>query len=108
MYVTCPFVVQGLYPLKDYMHGLEASLEAVANRVQSLEEVVLLLRQTTDLDPDPAIHRVRWDLQEGKRFPIPWQDSISRPIAPVSSAAGGDNTTRPRRQSLGQFFKKLV
>jgi len=56
---------QGLYPLKDYMQGLEASLEAVANRVQSLEEVVLLLRQTADLDPDPIIHRVRWEQAEG-------------------------------------------
>jgi hypothetical protein len=26
-----------------------------------------------------------------------WRDSISRPIAPVSSVAGGDVTTRPRR-----------
>jgi len=48
------------------MQGLETSLEAVSNRVQSLEEVVLLLRQTTDLDPDPVIHRVRWDTSEGK------------------------------------------
>jgi hypothetical protein len=29
---------------------------------------------------------------------IPWRDSISRPIAPISSVAGGDVTTRPRRQ----------
>ena len=47
------------------MQGLEACLEAVANRVQSLEEVVLLLRQTADLDPDPIIHRVRWEQPEG-------------------------------------------
>ncbi len=47
------------------MQGLEATLEAVSNRVQSLEEVVLLLRQTADLDPDPVIHRVRWDASEG-------------------------------------------
>jgi hypothetical protein len=26
-------------------------------------------------------------------LPIPWRDSISRPIVPVSSAAGGHNTT---------------
>jgi hypothetical protein len=34
-----------------------------------------------------------------KRYshPIPWRDSISRPIAPVSSVAGGDDTTWPRR-----------
>jgi hypothetical protein len=32
--------------------------------------------------------------------PIPWRDSISRLIAPVSSRAGGDDTTRPRLQSL--------
>jgi hypothetical protein len=25
--------------------------------------------------------------------PIPWRDSISRPIAPISGAAGGDVTT---------------
>jgi hypothetical protein len=30
--------------------------------------------------------------------PVPWQDSISRPIAPISSVAGGDDTTRPCRQ----------
>jgi hypothetical protein len=29
---------------------------------------------------------------------IPWRDSISRLIAPVSSEKGGDNTIRPRRQ----------
>jgi hypothetical protein len=29
---------------------------------------------------------------------MPWRDSISRRIAPVSSVAGGDDTTRPRRQ----------
>jgi hypothetical protein len=30
--------------------------------------------------------------------PIPWRDSITRPIAPVSLVAGGDDTTGPRRQ----------
>jgi hypothetical protein len=29
---------------------------------------------------------------------MPWRDSISRLIAPVSSLAGGDGSTRPRRQ----------
>jgi hypothetical protein len=33
-------------------------------------------------------------------LPVTWRDSISRPIAPVSSVADGDYTTRPRR--LGQ------
>jgi hypothetical protein len=33
-----------------------------------------------------------------KYHPIPWRDSISRPIAPISSVAGGDVTTRPIRQ----------
>jgi hypothetical protein len=28
----------------------------------------------------------------------PWQDSISRPIAPISSVAGGDDTTPPARK----------
>jgi hypothetical protein len=28
--------------------------------------------------------------------PIPWRDSISRPIAPVSLVAGGDDATRTR------------
>jgi hypothetical protein len=28
-------------------------------------------------------------------YPTPWRDSISRPITPVSSVAGGDDTTRP-------------
>jgi hypothetical protein len=28
---------------------------------------------------------------------ISWRDSISRPITPASSVAGGDDTTRPRR-----------
>jgi hypothetical protein len=33
------------------------------------------------------------------------RDSISRPIAPVSSVAGGDGTTRPRRQGkIGVFI----
>jgi hypothetical protein len=30
---------------------------------------------------------------------LPWRDSISRLIAPVSSVAGGDDTTRPRRRA---------
>jgi hypothetical protein len=29
--------------------------------------------------------------------PIPWRDSISRPITPVSSVAGGDDPTRPHQ-----------
>jgi hypothetical protein len=28
--------------------------------------------------------------------PVPWRDSISRPIAPVSTVAGGDDITRRR------------
>jgi hypothetical protein len=39
--------------------------------------------------------------------PIPWRDSISRPIAPVYSVAGGDDTTRPRRQGLQAVFTWL-
>jgi hypothetical protein len=37
------------------------------------------------------------------------RDSISRPIAPVSSVVGGDDTTRPRRQGLvqGIYFKEV-
>jgi hypothetical protein len=31
--------------------------------------------------------------------PMLWRDSISRPLAPVSSVEGGDDTTRPRRQA---------
>jgi hypothetical protein len=31
---------------------------------------------------------------------IPWRDSISRPIAPISSAPGEDDSTRPRRQGV--------
>jgi hypothetical protein len=31
--------------------------------------------------------------------PIPWPDSISRPIAPISLVAGGDVTTRLCRQA---------
>jgi hypothetical protein len=39
--------------------------------------------------------------------PIPWRDSISRPIDPVSSVADGDNSARPRRQGeLRIFFTK--
>jgi hypothetical protein len=30
--------------------------------------------------------------------PMPWRDSISQPIAPVSLVSGGDDITRPRRQ----------
>jgi hypothetical protein len=29
---------------------------------------------------------------------IPWRDSISRPIAPVTTMTGGNVTSRPRRQ----------
>jgi hypothetical protein len=32
--------------------------------------------------------------------PIPWRESILRPIDPVSSVAGGDDATRPRRQDI--------
>jgi hypothetical protein len=30
--------------------------------------------------------------------PIPWRDSISRPIAPISWVAGGDGTPSARRR----------
>jgi hypothetical protein len=37
--------------------------------------------------------------QKKKNYhPIPWRESISRPISPISLVAGGDDTTRPRRQ----------
>jgi hypothetical protein len=36
--------------------------------------------------------------------PIPRWDSISRPIAPISSVAGGDDVTRPRRQGANQTY----
>jgi hypothetical protein len=32
-----------------------------------------------------------------RHHPMPWWDSISRPIVPVSLVAGRDNTTRPCR-----------
>jgi hypothetical protein len=38
--------------------------------------------------------------------PIPRRDSISRPIAPVSSVAGGDETPWPRRQGTFWFAHK--
>jgi hypothetical protein len=38
--------------------------------------------------------------------PIPWRDSISRLIALVYSMAGGDDTTRPRRQ--GHIVKSCI
>jgi hypothetical protein len=31
---------------------------------------------------------------------MPWRDSISRLIAPVSSEAGGDDATRPQNQGV--------
>jgi hypothetical protein len=34
---------------------------------------------------------------------LPWRDSISRLIAPISSVAGGDATTRHRRQVRFRF-----
>jgi hypothetical protein len=36
--------------------------------------------------------------------PIYWRDSISRPIIPVSSVAGRDDTTRQRRQGPSGFY----
>jgi hypothetical protein len=36
--------------------------------------------------------------------PILWRDSILRPIAPVSSMAGGDDTTRPHHQEYKYVF----
>jgi hypothetical protein len=38
---------------------------------------------------------------------ISWRDSISWPIAPVSSVAGGDDTTRPSRQGRWTFVWHL-
>jgi hypothetical protein len=37
---------------------------------------------------------------------MPWRDSISRPIAPVSSVAGGADTTAPRREGTKAIFLK--
>jgi hypothetical protein len=31
---------------------------------------------------------------------VPWRASISRPIAPVTSVAGGEDTSRPRLQGM--------
>jgi hypothetical protein len=39
--------------------------------------------------------------------PNPWGDSISRPVAPISSEAGREDTTRPRRQGKSVFFDIL-
>jgi hypothetical protein len=36
--------------------------------------------------------------------PIPLRDSTSRPIAPVSSVVGGDDTTRSRRQGVNSIY----
>jgi hypothetical protein len=38
--------------------------------------------------------------------PTPWRDSISRPKTPIPSLAGGDDTTRPRRQGLNELFRE--
>jgi hypothetical protein len=38
--------------------------------------------------------------------PIPLRDLISRPIAQVSSVAGGDDATRPRRQMMTKILSK--
>jgi hypothetical protein len=40
-----------------------------------------------------------------------WRDSISRPIAPVSSAPGVKDTTRPRRKGIATYiehYSKIV
>jgi hypothetical protein len=60
------------------------------------------------LPAEPALHRLAPQLRPVlghhlREFffsyrPIPWRDSISRPIPPFSSVAGGEDTTRPRRQ----------
>jgi hypothetical protein len=36
---------------------------------------------------------------------VPWRVSISRPIASISSVAGGDVTTKPRRRAPETLFK---
>jgi hypothetical protein len=36
--------------------------------------------------------------------PIPWRDSISRPIISISSVAVGEYTTRPRHHNFPIFF----
>jgi hypothetical protein len=40
--------------------------------------------------------------------PNPRRDSISRSIAPVSSVANGDYTTRPRRQGITEKISKFI
>jgi hypothetical protein len=39
---------------------------------------------------------------------IPWRDSISRPIALVSSVAGADGTSRPRRQGYWKYINNAA
>jgi hypothetical protein len=64
------------------------------------------LRQLPNFDYNPILGMKKlgkfWvaGLAYSKKLyhPIPRRDSISRPIAPVSSVAGGEDTTRPRRQ----------
>jgi hypothetical protein len=48
------------------------------------------------------IHRYIFSML-GIFYPLPWRDSISRPIAPVTFVAGGDDITRPRRQGKHRY-----
>jgi hypothetical protein len=45
-----------------------------------------------------------WISLKKSYLPIPWRDSISRPIAPVSSVECGDDTTRPRRHGNDRIW----
>jgi hypothetical protein len=50
-----------------------------------------------------TVRRGLLDFKKATTLCIPRRDSISRPIAPVSLVAGGDDTTIPRRQGKWPF-----
>jgi hypothetical protein len=53
---------------------------------------------------DGAVGRQCQNVDLKNYQPIPWRDSISRPIAPVSSVECGDDTTRPRRHGNDRIW----
>jgi hypothetical protein len=55
--------------------------------------IILIIKKTSTLCLCIIIYNFNYNYLFFKYHPIPWRDSISLPVAPVSSMAGGDDTT---------------
>jgi hypothetical protein len=86
-------------------HRLETGWpdEVVKKSSKNVHQLILCQNEYTYIIMEQKESRNRSTFYCFKNYhPILWRDSISRPIAPISSVAGGDDTTR------GLFTRTMI